>query len=94
VSTVEKIEAEIAKLSPKEVAQLTRWLVEYDATLWDKQLKEDSKNGRPDRVWKKAEAEIGNGQAKPLDASLLVATALCRRAASELQGNRPGCRPF
>ncbi len=45
MSTVEKIEAEIARLSPKEVAQLTRWLVGYDATLWDKQLKEDSKKG-------------------------------------------------
>jgi hypothetical protein len=67
MSIVEKIEAEIAKLSPREVAQLTSWLVEYDATLWDKQLKEDSKKGRLGRLWKKAKAEIGNGQAKPLD---------------------------
>jgi hypothetical protein len=49
------------------VARLTKWLVEYDAALWDKQLKQDAKNGRLDRVWEKAEVEIANGKAKPLD---------------------------
>ncbi len=67
MSPVEKIEAQITKLSPKDVAQLTKWLVEYDAALWDKQLKQDARNGRLDRVWEKAEAEIANGKAKPLD---------------------------
>jgi hypothetical protein len=66
MTTLEKIEAEITKLSPKEVARLTKWLVEYDAALWDKQLKQDAKNGRLDRVWEKAEAEIANGNLRRL----------------------------
>ncbi len=46
MSPVEKIEAQIAKLSSKDVARLTKWLVEYDAALWDKQIEQDAKSGR------------------------------------------------
>jgi hypothetical protein len=67
MSTVEEIEAAIEKLPRKDVARLTRWLIEYDAQIWDKQLEADAKSGRLDKLWKKAEKELRlqNASARP-----------------------------
>jgi hypothetical protein len=67
MTNVERIEAEIAKLSPDEFRQLVRWLAERDAALWDKQMEEDAGAGRLDRLWNEAEKEIATGEARPLD---------------------------
>ena len=66
MSPVEKIEAQIAKLSPKEVAQLAKWLVEYDAALWDKQIEQDAKSGRLDKLAAEARADYRAGRTRPL----------------------------
>ena len=66
MSPVEKIEAQIAKLSPKEVARLAKWLVEYDAALWDKQIEQDAKSGRLDKLAAEAKADYRAGRTRPL----------------------------
>ncbi len=66
MSPVEKIKAEIAKLSPKEVMQLTRWLVEYDAGLWDKEIEQDAKNGCLDKLVEEAKTDYRAGHTHPL----------------------------
>jgi hypothetical protein len=66
MSPVEKIEAEIAKLSPKEVMQLTQWLVEYDARLWDKEIEHDAKSGRLDKFVEEAKTDYRAGRTHPL----------------------------
>ena len=65
-SPVEKIEAEIAKVSPKEVTQLTRRLVEYDAGLWDKEIEQDAKNGCLDKLVEEAKTDYRAGRTRPL----------------------------
>jgi hypothetical protein len=66
MTTLEKIEAQIAKLSPKEVARLTKWLVEYDAALWDKRIEQDAKSGRLDKLAAEAKADYRAGRTRPL----------------------------
>ena len=43
------------------------WLQDYLDDQWDKQIEDDAANGRLDRVWKKAQADIASGNVKPLD---------------------------
>lgn len=67
MSKVEKIEAEIAKLSAAEIRQVSKWLAEYTEELWDRQIKEDNKARRLDKVWQEAEKDIASGETQPLD---------------------------
>jgi hypothetical protein len=64
--SVEEIEAEIAKLKPVEVRQLARWLAEYEAELWDKQIEEDAAAGKLDRFIKEALEEYRQSKTRPL----------------------------
>jgi hypothetical protein len=54
MSKVESLEQEIRKLSPQELAELMTWLQKYDAELWDRQIEDDARAGRLDRLAKKA----------------------------------------
>lgn len=66
MSAIEKIEAEIAKLSLEEVAELTRWLNEYDAAIWDKEIEQDATSGRLDKLVQEAKADYRAGRTHPL----------------------------
>lgn len=50
MSKVESLEQEIRKLSPQELAELRTWFLEYDAEVWDRQIEEDARAGRLDRL--------------------------------------------
>ena len=63
--SVREIEAEIAKLRPDEVRQVAKWLAEYEAQLWDKQIEEDAAAGRLDRFIEEALAEYKQGKTRP-----------------------------
>ncbi len=61
---VEKLEKEIQELSREELATLRQWFQEYDAAAWDRQIEEDIKAGRLDRVADEALADhrVGNSE--------------------------------
>lgn len=61
MSRVEKIEAQIAKLSRAEVREVVRWLAEYDAELWDEQMERDADAGRLDFLFAEADTERKQG---------------------------------
>jgi hypothetical protein len=63
--SVEEIEAEIAKLAPAEVCQVAKWLEEYAAELWDKQIEKDAA-GRLGRFIEEALDEYRQGKTRPL----------------------------
>ena len=46
MTTVERIEQEIAKLSPKELAQFRAWYSSFDADSWDRQIEQDASAGK------------------------------------------------
>lgn len=65
MSTVQDIEAAIAKLKPEEIEAVARWLQEYQEQLWDRQIEEDAKAGRLDGLIAEAKAEYRAGKATP-----------------------------
>jgi len=59
VTKIEEIEAAIAQLPREQFEQLAEW--------FDRQIEADAKAGRFDPLWAKAEKEIAQGKARPLD---------------------------
>ena len=66
MTTVEKIQTEIASLSPQEYADLREWFFERDWEAWDRQLEGDVEAGALDFLIEEALAEKAQGQLKEL----------------------------
>ena len=50
MTKLEKIDQDIASLTPGEVAKLARWFAEFQADVWDRQIEDDAKSGRLDSL--------------------------------------------
>jgi hypothetical protein len=50
MSKVEQIEREIQELTPSELGAFRRWFLEFDAQAWDRQIEEDARSGKLDRM--------------------------------------------
>ena len=66
MTRMEKLEREIQKLSPEELADLRDWFRKYDAEAWDRQIEEDVRKGRLDGLAEKALASHKAGRTKEL----------------------------
>jgi len=66
MTKLEKIEQDIASLSKSDLQKLSDWLEEYKADLWDKQIEDDAKSGKLDKLFAEAEADIAVGKIRPL----------------------------
>ena len=66
MTKLEKIEQDIASLTPGEVAKLARWFAEFQADVWDKQIEDDAKSGRLDSLADQALASHHAGKTRPL----------------------------
>lgn len=64
--SVQEIESAIAKLSPRELAELSAWFADYHAKVWDQQIEDDLEAGRLDALLDEVDAEIAAGKARPL----------------------------
>lgn len=62
--SVKEIEVAITKLPPKQVGELTAWLVEYHHQLWDRQIEEDLEAGRLDAVLDQVDKDVQAGLAR------------------------------
>ena len=51
---VEKIEQDVQRLSPGELAEFRAWFLEHDWATWDRQLERDVHNGKLDALTEKA----------------------------------------
>ena len=56
---------QVQKLPPAEVFELGRWLREYEAGLWDKQIEADIRSGKLDRLGQAALEELRTGKTRP-----------------------------
>ena len=65
MSRVEQIEAAIQKLSREEFFRLRDWMRDRFDDEWDKQIEEDARSGRLDRVAQEALAEYRAGKTTP-----------------------------
>jgi hypothetical protein len=66
MSTVERIEAEILKLSPKELTRLTDWILALDEQALDEQIEQDIAAGKLDFLTQEALAEFEAGNCRTL----------------------------
>jgi len=55
--SVTEIEAAITELTSKDLDELTSWLAEYYAKIWDRQIEDDLEAGRLDTVLAKVDRE-------------------------------------
>ena len=66
MTKLEQIEQAITALKPEEVLMLAAWFDEFQESLWDQQIGEDSDAGRLDKLAADALAAHRAGRTKPL----------------------------
>lgn len=64
--SVQELENAILQLSPDEFAQLARWIDEYRADQWDRQIEADIHSGRLGEAARQADADFDAGRCTPL----------------------------
>lgn len=57
MSRVEQLEQRIAELDAGELQELRAWFERYDADAWDRQIENDSKNGKLRKLVEQALAD-------------------------------------
>jgi hypothetical protein len=66
MSKVENIEQEVRALTRAELTTFRRWFLEFDAQVWDRQIEEDAREGRLDKLADEALALHRAGKSKEL----------------------------
>ncbi|MFN0101645.1 MAG: hypothetical protein ACKV2U_06080 [Bryobacteraceae bacterium] len=66
MSRIEKIEAEIQKMSPEELAAFRAWFTRFDSDEWDRQFEADVLAGKLDSLASRASREHEAGQSTEL----------------------------
>jgi hypothetical protein len=66
MSDIGKLEDQVKKLSPKELAEFRAWFADFDAQVWDRQIEADSAAGKLDHLIQEAVAEYKAGKTRPL----------------------------
>ncbi len=62
-----EIKSAIARLSEEEVKELLCWLQEYVDDEWDRQMKQDAKSGKLNKLVQHARADIAANRVKTLN---------------------------
>jgi len=66
MSTVKEIETAIAQLPPDEFWKLTDRLIAMRDDAWDRQIEQDAKSGKLDRLFEQADRDFEAGRCKEL----------------------------
>ncbi len=66
MTKVEKIEQDIRKLNRDELLAFRRWFREYDSDEWDRQIEEDVRAGKLDKLAEEALVAHRAGKSKEL----------------------------
>lgn len=66
MTALEKLEQEVAELSPEELAQFRAWFAAFDAAAWDRQIDADVEAGRLDARADEALADHRAGRSRRL----------------------------
>ena len=66
MTKVEKLEREVQNLSRTQLEAFREWFREYDADKWDRQIEEDVRAGRMDKLAEEALVEYKAGATKEL----------------------------
>ncbi|MBI4521917.1 MAG: hypothetical protein HY701_13855 [Gemmatimonadetes bacterium] len=66
MTKIEKLEQEVAGLTPEELAAFREWFAEFDAAEWDRQFERDAASGALDELADAALSEHRAGRSRPL----------------------------
>ncbi len=66
MSEVKAIEARIRELPPQDFDSLREWFHEFENECWDRQIAEDFKAGKFNKLIEKAKTEFAQGKAREL----------------------------
>lgn len=66
MSRVEQLEQRIAELDAVELKELRAWFERHDADVWDRQIENDSRNGKLRRLVDQALADDRAGRSTEL----------------------------
>lgn len=66
MTRIQKLEQEVRKLAPGELAAFRKWFRDYDSDQWDSQIEEDALTGKLDRLAQKALADHKAGKTSQL----------------------------
>lgn len=55
---LKEIKSAIEQLPPAELSELARWFEEYHARIWDRQIEEDIRAGKLNKLAEQARAEF------------------------------------
>jgi hypothetical protein len=64
--STQELEEAIRQLPYEEFNRLARWIDEYRADVWDRQIEADIRAGRLDEAGRRADADFDAGQCTPL----------------------------
>jgi predicted esterase len=66
MTTVADITGAVKRLPKKDLARFRKWFAEYDASVWDRQLKADVTVGKLDALVREAQRDHRAGRTKAL----------------------------
>ena len=66
MTKVEKLESEVRRLNPDELAAFRDWFRKYDSDAWDREIEKDILSGRLDRLAEEAIAAHKAGRTKEI----------------------------
>jgi len=66
MTKVEKLENEVQRLNPDELAAFRDWFRRYDSDEWDKEIERDASAGRLDKLAEEAIAAHKAGRTREL----------------------------
>ena len=64
MNKVDILKSEVQELNIDELAAFGKWFRVYDSTAWDRQIEEDTRTGKLDKVAEEALVEHRAGQTK------------------------------
>ena len=64
--SIQEIKSEITQLPPSDLAELARWIDEFQAEAWDRRIAQDAEAGRFDEMVQRAREQVRSGQYKPI----------------------------
>lgn len=66
MTTVAEISGAVKRLPTRDLARFRKWFAEYDAAVWDRQLKSDIGSGRLEALVREAERDHRAGRTRAL----------------------------
>ncbi len=64
--SINELKNAIQHLSHEDMVELIRWMAEYDNGLWDRQIEDDLKTGKLDKLIQTVRQDIKAGKVKAI----------------------------